>query len=144
MQFHNSLLHSPKVVYLTRWLQMITETLPQSLSISEFQIPPVSTLCCWSILTCLLRVVSHKKGWVSTRPYSLACPKNPFTSQKATFHICSIFEQAIWVDLTQGSTFLSLSTFFCHFMSQEYFMLQQYTAIFEGNHHKLFMSPPEI
>lgn len=33
----------------------------QYLSISEFQIPPVSTLCCWHILTCLLRVVSHKQ-----------------------------------------------------------------------------------
>lgn len=62
-----------------------------------------------------------QKGWVSTRLYSLACPKTPLTSQKATFHICSIFKQAKWVDLAQGSTFLSLSTFFCHFVSQEIF-----------------------
>lgn len=61
MQFHNGLLHSIKVVYFIRWFQndnTDTFTVPEHFWV---QIPPVPTLCCGHILTCLLRVVSHKK-----------------------------------------------------------------------------------
>lgn len=49
-----------------------TETLLQFLSISEFQMPPVPTLCCGPILTCPLRAVSHKKDGLA--PDTTQCP----------------------------------------------------------------------
>ena len=69
---HNGLLHSITVVYFTRWLQgdnRETFTVPEHFWV---QTPPVPTLCCWHILTCLLRVVSHKRDGLA--PDSIHCP----------------------------------------------------------------------
>lgn len=132
-----------QVVYFTRWLQRITETFSQYLSISEFQIQPVPTLCCWHILIYLLRVVSHKKDGLAPDCTHWPVLKTP-SFLKKQLHVCSMFEQVKWVDLAQGSTFCSSSTFFFHFVSQEIFLCCNYTAIFDGNHRKLLMSPLEI
>ncbi len=60
------------LVYFTRCLQgdnRETFTVPEHFWV---QTPPVPTLCCWHILTCILIVVSHKKDGLA--PHSIHFP----------------------------------------------------------------------
>ena len=109
--------------------RVITEKLSQFLSTSEFkhhQCP----LCAVGTFWPSPKGCQPQKGRVSPRQHSLPNPKNPLDSEKATFHACSIFEEAKWLIWLKALLFLAHQLSFstsCH--KKYFFMLQLHCSV---------------
>jgi len=100
--------------------RVITEKLSQFLSTSEFkhhQCP----LCAVGTFWPSPKGCQPQKGRVSTRQHSLPSPKNPLDSEKATFHACSIFEEAKWLIWLKALLFLAHQLSFSTSCHKKYF-----------------------